>query len=118
MIRVEEAGNENESEDQIRHDAPARYLCGLTESDWNPDANTIQDFEQLLGEEGVGRLNEHVVKRAYPLIPRRRPLLSDARSLPRFMPMPASAACWRPASRPPRPWVPRYNSGFHVKRSR
>src|SRR5215467_15597736 len=51
-----------ETEDQIRHYAPARYLCGLTETDWSPDANTIQDFEQLLGEDGVKKLNEHVVK--------------------------------------------------------
>src|SRR5215467_13995747 len=50
-----------ETEDQIRHYAPARYLCGLTESDWTPDANTIQDFEQLLGEDGVRRINEYVV---------------------------------------------------------
>jgi Transposase domain (DUF772) len=51
-----------ETEDQIRHYAPARYLCGLTETDWTPDANTIQDFEQLLGEDGVKKINEHVVK--------------------------------------------------------
>jgi IS5 family transposase len=51
-----------ETEDQIRHYAPARYLCGLTETDWWPDANTIQDFEQLLGEDGVKRINEFVVK--------------------------------------------------------
>ena len=53
-----------ETEDQIAHYAPARYLCGLTEGDWTPDANTIQDFEQLLGEDGVKRLNEYVVKEA------------------------------------------------------
>ena len=51
-----------DTEDQIRHYAPARYLCGLTESEWTPDANTIQDFEQLLGEDGVKKINEHVVK--------------------------------------------------------
>lgn len=51
-----------DTEDQIRHYAPARYLCGLTETDWTPDANTIQDFEQLLGEDGIKKLNEHVVK--------------------------------------------------------
>lgn len=51
-----------ETEDLIRHYAPARYLCGLTESEWSPDANTIQDFEQLLGEDGVKRVNEFVVK--------------------------------------------------------
>ena len=51
-----------ETEEQIRHYAPARYLCGLTETDWTPDANTIQDFEELLGEDGTRRINEHVVK--------------------------------------------------------
>lgn len=53
-----------DTEDQIRHYAPGRYLCGLTESDWTPDANTIQDFEQLLGEDGVKQLNQYVVKQA------------------------------------------------------
>jgi hypothetical protein len=53
-----------ETEDQIRHYAPARYLCGLTESEWTPDANTIQDFEELLGQDGMKRLNEHVVIKA------------------------------------------------------
>jgi len=48
-------------EDLIRYYAPARLLCGLTETDWSPDANTIQDFEQLLGEDGVKLINEHVV---------------------------------------------------------
>lgn len=51
-----------ETEDQIRHYGPARYLCGLTETNWTPDANTIQDFEQLLGEDGIKKLNEHVLK--------------------------------------------------------
>jgi hypothetical protein len=51
-----------ETEDLIQYYAPARYLCGLTESPWSPDANTIQDFEQLLGEEGVKLINERVVK--------------------------------------------------------
>jgi hypothetical protein len=51
-----------ELEDLIRYYAPARFLCGLTETDWSPDANTIQDFEQLLGEEGVKLINEQIVK--------------------------------------------------------
>lgn len=51
-----------DTEDQIRYYLPARYLCGLTETEWTPDANTIQDFEQLLGEDGVRQVNEHVVK--------------------------------------------------------
>lgn len=53
-----------ETEDQIRHYAPARYLCALTETEWTPDANTIQDFEELLGEDGIKRLNEFAVKEA------------------------------------------------------
>jgi hypothetical protein len=48
-------------EELIRYSAPARLLCGLTETDWSPHANTIQDFEQLLGEEGVKLINERVV---------------------------------------------------------
>lgn len=51
-----------DTEDQIRYHAPSRYLCGLTETQWSPDANTIQDFEQLLGEDGVRRINEYFVK--------------------------------------------------------
>jgi len=51
-----------ETEDLIRHYAPARYLCGLTETEWTPDANTIHDFELLLGEDGIRRINEYVVK--------------------------------------------------------
>jgi len=51
-----------DTEDQIRHYAPARYLCGLTETEWTPDANTIQDFEELLGEDGMRRINEYVVE--------------------------------------------------------
>lgn len=53
-----------ETEDQIRHYGPARYLCGLTETEWTPDANTIQDFEELLGEDGIKRLNEFAVRQA------------------------------------------------------
>jgi len=53
-----------QAEDLLRHYAPARYLCGLTETDWTPDHNTLHDFESLLGEEGVRLINEYVVKLA------------------------------------------------------
>jgi hypothetical protein len=53
-----------EAEDQIRHYGPARYLCGLTEADWTPDFTTIQDFTQLMGEEGMKAINEYAVKLA------------------------------------------------------
>jgi len=56
-----------ELEEQIRYYAPARYLCGLTETDWTPDFTTVQDFAQLLGEEGVRLINEAVVEQAVAL---------------------------------------------------
>jgi hypothetical protein len=40
-------------EDLIRYYAPARYLCALTETTWTPDFTTIQDFTELMGEEGI-----------------------------------------------------------------
>lgn len=51
-----------EAEDLVRHYAPARYLCGLTETEWSPDYRTLHDFAVLLGEEGTRLLNEYVVK--------------------------------------------------------
>ena len=54
-------------EEQVRYYAPARYLSGLTETDWTPDFRTIQDFSQLLGEDGVKLINEAVVAQAVAL---------------------------------------------------
>ena len=51
-------------EDQIRHYAPARYLCGLTETEWSPDHNTLHDFIKLMGEQGARLINELVVGHA------------------------------------------------------
>jgi hypothetical protein len=51
-----------EAEDQIRHYAPARYLCGLTETEWTPDFTTLHDFAVLLGEDGVKLINEYAVE--------------------------------------------------------
>jgi hypothetical protein len=51
-----------EVEDQIRHYAPARYLCGLTETEWTPDFTTLHDFAVLMGEDGIKLINEYVVK--------------------------------------------------------
>lgn len=53
-----------DAEDQIRHYAPARYLCRLTETDWTPDFTTIQDFTEMMGEEGMRLINESVVNLA------------------------------------------------------
>ena len=56
-----------EVEDQIRYYAPARYLCGLTETDWTPDFTTVHDLAQLLGEDGMKLINESVVEQAAAL---------------------------------------------------
>ena len=61
VLRATRKMTYRDTEDQIRYYAPARYLCGLTETQWSPDANTIQDFEQLLGEDGMRQVNEYVV---------------------------------------------------------
>jgi len=50
-----------EAEDMIRYYAPARYLCGLTETEWTPDFTTIQDFTELMGEQGIKLLSQYVV---------------------------------------------------------
>lgn len=51
-----------EAADLIRHYAPARYLCGLTETEWSPDFRTLHDFAVLMGEDGVRLFNEYTVK--------------------------------------------------------
>jgi len=51
-----------EAEDLIRYYAPARYLCGLTETEWSPDHTTLHDFAVLLGEDGAKLINEYTVK--------------------------------------------------------
>jgi IS5 family transposase len=53
-----------DAEDQIRHYAPARYLCGLTECDWTPDFTTLHDFVTLIGEKGVRLINQFTVELA------------------------------------------------------
>jgi hypothetical protein len=52
-----------EAEDQIRHYAPARYLCGLTETEWTPDFTTLHDSAVLLGEDGVKLINEYALNK-------------------------------------------------------
>lgn len=64
LLRATKKMTFRDAEDQIRYYAPARYLCGLSESDWTPDHDTIHDFIQLMGEEGTTLINEYVVKLA------------------------------------------------------
>ncbi|MFL5332826.1 MAG: hypothetical protein ACJ8H8_06525 [Geminicoccaceae bacterium] len=50
-----------EVEEQIRYYAPARYLCGLTETDWTPDFTTVHDLSAAMmgacGQRAVLGLN-------------------------------------------------------------
>lgn len=56
-----------EAEDLIAHYAPARYLCGLMDSNWSPDHITIFEFTQMLGPEGLDFLNRKVLSQAEDL---------------------------------------------------
>jgi hypothetical protein len=51
-----------ELEDLIRYYAPARYVCGLTETEWSPDFTTLNDFAVLMGEEGMKLINQYAVR--------------------------------------------------------
>src|SRR5713226_7186246 len=37
-------------------------MCGLTEREWTRDFTTIQDFTELMGEEGIRLINEYAVE--------------------------------------------------------
>ena len=52
------------AEDMIRNYGPARYLCGLQNSHWSPDHNTIWDYEQMLGEKGLQEWTDYVLRTA------------------------------------------------------
>lgn len=56
--------NYREAQDLITHYAPARYLCNLMDSDWAIDHVTLFDFTQVLGEDGMARINTHILKQA------------------------------------------------------
>jgi len=53
-----------ETEDLIAHYAPARYLCGLMDSSWQPDHITIFDFTQMLGPDGMAAINKAILLQA------------------------------------------------------
>jgi hypothetical protein len=56
-----------EAEDLIAHYAPARYLCGLMDSTWQPDHITIFEFTQMLGPEGMSQINKQILLSAQSL---------------------------------------------------
>jgi IS5 family transposase len=56
-----------QAEDLIAHYAPARYLCNLMDSTWQPDHITIFEFTQMLGPEGIDFINKQILVRAKEL---------------------------------------------------
>lgn len=56
-----------QAEDLIAHYAPARYLCNLMDSSWNPDHITIFEFTQMMGPEGMDIFNKTFLSKATDL---------------------------------------------------
>lgn len=56
-----------QAEDLIAHYAPARYLCNLMDSTWNPDHITIFEFTQMMGSNGMELLNQKFLGKAQEL---------------------------------------------------
>jgi hypothetical protein len=56
-----------QAEDLIAHYAPARYLCNLMDSPWNPDHITIFEFTQMMGPEGMEVFNKEFLLHAKDL---------------------------------------------------
>lgn len=56
-----------DAEDLIAYYAPARCLCGLTDTQWHIDHITIFEFTQMLGEEGIKEINAEVLRIASDL---------------------------------------------------
>jgi len=53
-----------QAEDLIAHYAPARYLCNLMDSTWNPDHITIFEFTQMMGPTGMNIFNKEFLLHA------------------------------------------------------
>lgn len=78
-----------QAEDQIKHYAPARYLCNLMDSSWSPDHITIFDFVQMLGPAGMEKLNTTFLKEAQNLgILDATSLMSDTTAQEAMIPYP------------------------------
>ena len=64
VVRSLKKCNLREAEDLIKNYLPARYMCHLQSSSWNPDHNTIWEYEMMLGEEGLKEINDYILKEA------------------------------------------------------
>ena len=85
-----------QAEDLIAHYAPARYLCGLMDSTWNPDHITIFEFAQMLGKEGMESINRTFLKHAEEIgILDSKILMSDTTAQEAMIPYPNEVGCIR-----------------------
>lgn len=64
VVRALKGCDYRTAEDLIRNYGPARYLCDLHNSEWTPDHNTIWDYEQMLGDNGLREWVDHVLQTA------------------------------------------------------
>lgn len=78
-----------QAEDLISHYAPARYLCNLMDSSWQPDHITIFEFMQMMGPEGMDILNRKALLHAEGLgILDSSSLMSDTTAQEAMIPYP------------------------------
>lgn len=78
-----------QAEDLIAHYAPARYLCNLMDSTWNPDHITIFEFTQMMGPEGMDIFNKTFLSKAEDLgILDQTRLMSDTTAQEAMIPHP------------------------------
>jgi len=78
-----------QAEDLIAHYAPARYLCNLMDSTWNPDHITIFEFTQMMGPEGMDIFNKTFLSKAEDLgILDQTRLMSDTTAQEAMIPYP------------------------------
>lgn len=78
-----------QAEDLIAHYAPARYLCNLMDSTWNPDHITIFDFTQMMGSEGMELFNQKFLGKAQDLgLLDPKKLMSDTTAQEAMIPYP------------------------------
>lgn len=64
VVRSLRSADLRTTEDLVRNYLPARYMCDLHNSHWTPDHDTIWEFEVMLGEEGLSRINRHILSLA------------------------------------------------------
>lgn len=78
-----------QAQDLITYYVPARYLCNLMESDWNPDHVTIFEFTQMLGKSGMEKINALILKEAVTSkLANPKSLMSDTTAQEAMIPYP------------------------------